>query len=182
MTGRLNLLLRDMRGAAAAEMAMVLPLLIIIMFGSMELGNYFMQEHVVVKQVRNGARFASRLSLSSDYSCPTTIFDADKSEEETGLTPDQQIINVTRTGRVDGSGTARFAEDAEPCGDASAVAVTYRCADSDEFGGIYTALDGDVPVVKVAASYRYDSLFNKLGFDATNLCVTAESEVPVAGL
>ena len=53
-------LARDSRGAAAAEMALVLPLLLVILFGSLELGNYFMNEHTLIKAVRDGARFAGR--------------------------------------------------------------------------------------------------------------------------
>ena len=44
-------------GAAAAEMALVLPILIALMFGSFELGNYFLNQHVVTKAVRDGLRF-----------------------------------------------------------------------------------------------------------------------------
>lgn len=174
MTAYLPLLLGDKRGAAASEMVLVLPFLTILLFGSMELGHYFYQEHVVVKQVRDGARYASRMTLSADYVCPTTIFDDADAETK--------IVNVTRTGRVDGSGQARFPADAVACGDGDVVSVTYRCASSDDYKGIYTGLDGEVPVVKVSASLRYASLFGTLGFNAGNLCLAAESEIPVAGL
>ena len=43
----------DSNGAAAAEMALVMPLLLIIMFGAMELGKFFLDQHVVVKSVRD---------------------------------------------------------------------------------------------------------------------------------
>ena len=54
-------LFRDCRGAAAAEMAMVLPLLLALMFGVTELGRYFWSEHVLLKGVwqcnrRDGGR------------------------------------------------------------------------------------------------------------------------------
>ena len=51
-------LARDVHAAAAAELALVLPLLLIIMFGSFEIGNYFLNEHILVKAVRDGARVA----------------------------------------------------------------------------------------------------------------------------
>jgi hypothetical protein len=69
MMGRLGLLSYDCRGAAAAEMALVLPLLLIILFGSLELGNYFMNEHTLVKAVRDGARFAGRQTFTNYTSC-----------------------------------------------------------------------------------------------------------------
>ena len=36
-------------GAAAVEMALVAPLLLALLFGSVELGKYFLDQHVVVK-------------------------------------------------------------------------------------------------------------------------------------
>jgi hypothetical protein len=37
----------------------------VLMFGSMEMGKYFWDEHLVVKAVRDGARFAARQSFAS---------------------------------------------------------------------------------------------------------------------
>lgn len=65
MTEFLTRLCRNRSGAAAAEMALVTPLLMILMFGSMEMGKYFWDEHLVVKAVRDGARFAARQSFAS---------------------------------------------------------------------------------------------------------------------
>ena len=63
--GRLISLWRDRNGAAAAEMALVAPLLLILMFGSFEVGKFFWDEHLVTKAVRDGARFAARQSFAS---------------------------------------------------------------------------------------------------------------------
>src|SRR5215217_7313983 len=53
----------DVRGSAAAEMALVLPLLLALMFGSLELGDYFLSEHVLLKGVRDGAVYAARQDI-----------------------------------------------------------------------------------------------------------------------
>jgi hypothetical protein len=90
-------LLRSDRATAGAEMALVAPMLIVLMFGSFELGNYFLSEHVVVKAVRDGARYASRMPIAA-YSCPATV----------DSTVNGQIRNVTRTGQVASGGTARL--------------------------------------------------------------------------
>ena len=65
MMVRLARLLANRSGAAAAEMALVTPLLVILMFGSAEIGKFFWDEHLVVKAVRDGARFAARQSFAS---------------------------------------------------------------------------------------------------------------------
>ena len=174
----LRVLLADLTASAGVEMAMVAPLLIILMFGSMELGNYFLDQHAVSKQVHDGARFASRMTLASGFSCPGTVF-AD-------TTADTKIINVTKTGSVDGSATGRFASTFwdDACAPAtSAVTVTLRCVSKTNYGGIYTGLAGNlIPVVKVSADVAYPSLFGALGFNSSALCLRATSEAAVAGL
>ena len=60
----LSRVMRNSSGTAAAEMALVTPLLMALMFGSFELGNYFYTSHIVAKAVRDGARYASRRGFS----------------------------------------------------------------------------------------------------------------------
>src|SRR5215208_1871912 len=88
MTRRGFVMLADRSGSAAAEMALVVPLLLVLMCGSLELGNYFLSEHVVQKAVRDAARFGARLPMTSYPSC--TVPSAGGAE--------QQIRNVARTG------------------------------------------------------------------------------------
>ena len=62
-------LFRQTSGAAAAELALALPLLLVLICGSVELGNYFLDEHRLIKAVRDGARFAARQDLSYFTGC-----------------------------------------------------------------------------------------------------------------
>lgn len=176
--------LRDSGGSAAAEMALVTPLLLAVLFGSVELGNLFMDEHVLEKQLRDGARFASRLEINSAYSCPTTVFkDANATD---------QIINVTKNAAVSGSGNPRWTNYwTRTCpGKAQTVTVSIRCVDKDQIDtddtgntGIYTGLAGTtIPVVKVSGAVKYRSVLSSLGFDATNICLYADSEAAVQGI
>lgn len=161
-------------GTAAAEMAMVLPFLLVLMFGSAELGNYFLDEHGLVKQVRDGARFAARLPLEANYSCPSTV----------NAGAQTLITNVTRTGTVTGTGTGRFGASywARNCaGSAQTLTITVRCVSNDDYDGIYQSLAGDIPVVKVSAAVGYRSVLGSLGLPTANLCLRAESEAPVIG-
>jgi Flp pilus assembly protein TadG len=169
-------LIRNDRGAAAAEMALVVPLVITLMYASMELGNFFLIEHAVTKQVRDGARFASRMTLAEAYNCPGTVF-----EDANYATT---IANVTRTGSVDGSATGRFSASFwNGCGSAaSPITVSIRCVPQDDYAGIYTGLDGAIPVVTVSASVDYPSVFQNFGFTTTGYCMRAKSEAAVAGL
>jgi Flp pilus assembly protein TadG len=161
-------LTRSQSGAAGAEMALVTPLLLLLMFGSFELGNYFYSEHVVTKAVRDGARFASR-SFALDANCSTPPVAVVTNTKE-----------VTRTGQVSG-GTARLAGWT----DATTIAVSLTCTTSGGYvnNGIYKGLSGGIRVVNVTATVPYTSLFATLGLtDGDNLTLNASSEAPVVGI
>lgn len=168
MTGGAVSFLRSQNGTAAAEMALITPLLLTLMFGAFELGNYFYSEHVVVKAVRDGARFASRsFALNADCSTPpVSVVNATKA--------------VTRTGRVTG-GTTRLAGWTND----STVSVTLVCTTTGGYvgNGIYTGLAGGVRVVRVTAAVPYTSLFGVVGLgNGNNLTLNARSEAPVMGI
>lgn len=178
-------LFRNSDAAAAAELALVTPLLLILMFGSFELGNLFLDQHALEKQVRDGARYAARLTISKTYACPGNVF------EDTGYAT--KVINVTKTGAVSGTGSPRWptAYWARTCASGNpTVAVSLRCVNKNQIDtanngvtGIYSSLPGTtIPVVKVSAEVKYRSLLSMIGFNATNVCMTAESEAPVQGL
>lgn len=57
---RLCAFLRDERGSPAAEMALMLPLLMALLFGGMEGGFFFWREHQMVKVAREAARYGAR--------------------------------------------------------------------------------------------------------------------------
>lgn len=151
------------KGAAGAEMVMVMPLLIFIMFGAFEAGNFFWNQQVVGKAVRDGARYAGRRPLT-DFA---------------GCAPSAAVItatqSVTRTGRVSG-GTARIANWTN----AATVTVTGVCS-AGTTGGIYRNNAGGAPVVTVSATVPYDSLFGSLGFTTATLNMRADAQAAVMG-
>ena len=155
------------RATAAAEMALVTPMLIILMFGAFELGNYFLSEHVVVKAVRDGARYAARQSFTN-YTCPGATVDA---------TMTANVQEITRTGKLSG-GTARLPGWTNN----STVTVAISCETvGTTYSGIYNGMT-NIPVVTVSASVPYDSLFNNLGFTSIGLLLNAESQSAVMGI
>jgi Flp pilus assembly protein TadG len=157
--------MRDTRGVAAAEMAMVTPLLMVIMFGIFEAGNFFWNEHIVVKAVRDGARFAGRQSFDA-YSCGGV--------EDAGV--GDAINNLTRTGTTDGTGDLRVSGWA-----ADDVTISVSC-NVDIADGIYKGRANGAPRVTVTATVPYPSLFGALGFDTANLSVSASAQSPVMGI
>ncbi len=180
---RLLPFLRDQRAAAAAEMALVTPFLLALMVGAVELGNLFMDQHALEKQVRNGARYASRLEIDENYACPASVFaDADATAK---------VINVTKNGVVDGTGNPRWTGYwSRACPGADPLTVELRCVnkaqiDVDDTGnsGIYSTLSGStIPIVKVSGAVQYRSVISTIGFNIADVCLKAESELAVQGI
>ena len=155
----------DQRGSAAAEMALVLPLLLALVFMTLEGANFVWNEHKLVMGVRDAARYAGRLDYSS-YTCPNTI----------DATKETQIKNVARTGQVTG-GNARVVGWGSNAND---VTVTLTCASGQ--GGLYGVVGGNAPRVKVVAKVPYPSFVGTtLGFSST-MRMGAVAESPVMGL
>lgn len=166
----LSSILRDTRAAAAAEMALALPMLFALMFTMFEAGNYFLAEHQVLKGVREGARYAARLDLSNFDCSSTSIADS---------TIEDNIQNVTVAGRITG-GTIRVQG-----WDVDDVTVSVSCgADS---GTTYkTGLYKDItqsaaPKVQVSTVLDYQPLMGLLGFGFPAK-LRAQSQAAVMGL
>ena len=153
----------DTRAAAAAEMALVLPMLLVLIFGSVEVGNYFLSEHAVQKGVRDATRYASRLPITAYPGCVPTA------------AAEQNIKRVASTGEPDGT-------EARVAGWTDAVTdVEVTCDTSGTHQGIYTVYpfpDG-VPTITVRAQVPYLSLFGMLGLGDASLTLNAESHAAI---
>lgn len=163
----LFLIRSDNNGAAAAEMALIVPLLSILMFGSFEMGNFFWNEHRVVKAVRDGARFAGRQPFAK-FACGSASL-ADAALET-------QIKNLTRTGTVDGTGAAKVYGWAN-----THVTVSVDCPATALNTGIYSGL-ANAPRVTVSTTIPYRSILQNLGFNTTGLNLRAQAQAAVMGL
>lgn len=163
LVGRLA---RSTEGAAAAEMALVLPLMLVIMIGGMEGGNYMMNEHIVLKAVRDGARFAARQSFSHFSSC--------------AVDPNDQMVADTRkvvmTGLLSG-GTNRIVNWS-----ATTVSVTATCSTTKT--GIYTNMTNGsgAPIVTVSATVPYTPVLGSFGFTGRGKSIYASEQAAVMGI
>jgi Flp pilus assembly protein TadG len=161
---------RNQHGAAGAEMALMLPLLITLMFGTFEMGNYFWSEHKVVKSVRDAARFASRQSaFYTPSSCAAGTVTS-------GVATD--IDNIARYGKL----VVTISDTPKIYGWTTPVTVSLSCPAIGSYVGIYKG-KANVPVVTVTANaVPYPSLFRALGFTSTGLTLNASSQSVVTGI
>jgi Flp pilus assembly protein TadG len=161
----LRKLIKNQYGAAAVEMALVTPFLMLLMFGSFELGKYFWDNHIITKAVRDGARYASRQPFSN--------FDCDAETVAAGVVSNTQ--NLTRTNTLDGTGAVRLGGWTN-----TMIDVEVACDNSGAYTSIYSGMD--VPVVSVTADVPYRSLFGSFGFTDATFQLRARSEAPVMGI
>lgn len=165
----------DRTAAAAAEMALLLPLLVVLMFGGLEAGNYFWNAHKVVKAVRDGSRYAARLPFSI-YSCGgSDRVDAAAVSDAAALT---RIKNVTRTGSPDASKAPMVPNWTN----AQVSVVSLACDTATTKTGIFEDRTDGAYRLRVIASANYLPLFSQLGFSTATIGLRASSESVVMGL
>jgi len=158
--------IRDQRGAAASEFALMVPLMVVLLFAGMEAGYYLFTEHKVIKAVREGSRYAGRLQWSV-YDCANGTIDA---------TAAQNIRDVTRTG-VPGGNVPLV-----PGWDDADVFVTFDC-DATTTTGIFQGNGTDgAPRVTVRTQTDYQSLFNGLVGIDSSAKVGATAQAVVNGI
>lgn len=185
MTRILRLFLSNDAAAAAVEMALVAPLLLILMFGSVELGNYFLDQHELVKAVRDGARFAARQSFTNYGACTGSVptpGTAGSAYENTKLIVQKGVLDST-------------AADLLPNWSSATFAATVSCvasAGGQNMLGIYTSrlggtcngssASGCAQVVTVSATLTYKSILGSYGFTGQGLTLNASSQAAVTGI
>lgn len=168
----------DRRGSVAVEMALVLPLMLILMFGGLEGGYYLWSEHRVLKAVRDGARYAGRQPFDK-FDCTAGTIDPSDTEYT-----EERIQYMTRTGIV--APSTATPPDGDP-GQVngwtanSTVSVTVACNAAPP-AGIYASLPDGAPIVTVSANTAYRSLFLNLGFATSGLGLRATSQAAVMGI
>jgi Flp pilus assembly protein TadG len=167
------------RGAAAVEMALVVPLLCAILIGSVELGNFFYNEHILDKAVRDGARYAARQSFNyygSSSACASP----------TDATMIGDVKALVRTSLLAASaGNDRFPDIQD-----SDISVTASCATSatgtsstENMLGIYKGRPAGAPVVTVSAIVDYAPVIGAaFGFSGVGMKLNASEQAAVQGI
>jgi len=159
---------RDRSGAAGAELALVLPFLLIMLVGAIEVGRLLNDYHIVSKGVRDGARFLAR----QDWSCPSA-------GPATGSITDAARVvaakHLVLTGEVDLAAMAGGSLPASPnandlrvgyWSDSNSITVSVECVAKTNagitggaYGGAYEDTGAFVPTIHVEADVPFNFLF-----------------------
>ena len=151
-------------------MALVAPLLCTILFGSVELGSYYYNEHILRKAVRDGARYAARQSF--------TLYTCSGAPGGTVVADTQALV---RTSLLSG-GTDRFVDIQN--GD---VTLTTSCKTTEGgesmVNGIYKGMATGAPIVEVAATVDYSPVLGTaFGFSGVGFHMRASEQAAVMGI
>ncbi|MDC8754810.1 TadE/TadG family type IV pilus assembly protein [Erythrobacter sp. sf7] len=155
--------IRNSFGTAAAEFALTLPMMLALLFGAMEAGHFFWTQHKIVKSVRDGARFASRLDVTRLCANDAALL--------------TEIRNVTATGQLVTGGTPKV-----PGWQPANVNVAVSCGSFVDTG-IYSDLGERGPLVTVSSgAVRYPSILGGLGYIDSSINLSARSSAAVVGI
>jgi Flp pilus assembly protein TadG len=135
---------RNERGAAGVEMALVLPLLVLLAFGAIEIGRMIWQYQIVTKGVRDGVRYLTRVPVTctapgADGTFASTDEDVAKNLVKSGTKTASTPILAEYASAV-------FEIDVD-CRDAAALGLS---------GGTY------MPVVKMTVEVPFSEWFSTL--------------------
>ncbi len=173
--GRISKMLASLRhrrdGAVLAELALTLPILLLLFGASVELSRAVYQYNVVAKSVQEATRFlARRAEVSASGECPPT-------GDWGGAVTRAQ--NLALTGSLSAAAAYRLPHWTDP----ASVTVTVRCqAAGTMISSLSTNAGTALPIVQVSATVPFNDvgLLGLLGIDS--LQISAEhSELGTGG-
>ncbi|MDP9423504.1 MAG: pilus assembly protein [Pseudomonadota bacterium] len=158
-------------------MALVTPLLLVLMFGSFEVGKYFYDEHKLVKSVRDGARYAARQRFTNFSACTGDVVGPVYTETKM----------IVRKGSLNAN-DPDLLPNWDNAGTIFTVKMNCRTTLTDGSGnyvasGIYAGMAGGAPSVTVTVKLPYKPVIGSaFGFSGLNYSLNASQNAAVGGL
>ena len=162
------------RGSASVEFALVLPILLILLFGGMEAGHFVWTQHKLTEAVRDGARYAARLPITELCDGGTEVMDTQTEDNIRLMTRTGQVADANARPKVPGWTNAHV-EVHPNCG--AYVTTGFYAAYAADFDGA-----GGPVVVVSTRGVPYPSMFNALGIVDPGAQLSAHSISPGIGL
>ncbi len=141
---KLRRLWRARGGIAAVELALILPLFAILLFGTIEVGRMLFDYQAASKSVRDATRYLTRIDpVALGLACPTTINNT--------AAPVIEAKNLALRGTIDTSKPflLPYWTDTDP----NSVSVTVSCVDNTgaTYQGFFTGVQ-QIPNITVTAT------------------------------
>lgn len=174
---------RARQGNAGVEFALILPLLMVLLFGGIEIGRAMHDFHVVNETVRDAARYLSHVPAT----CPAAGVGAGSLQDGPVYTAAQEIDRakaLAMTGSVD---TASPAPDLlgywHYPADAGSVTIRIDCIDNAAatLKGLYDGVTY-IPHVVLTADVPFTFLFGQMVAPSASITITLSHNVASVGL
>jgi Flp pilus assembly protein TadG len=163
---------KNTSGAAAVETILIAPIAIFVLCMAIESGHFLYSEHQVLKGVRDAARYASRLPLST-WNCTASTAEADLPTSNAAWSG---IANVAVYGSVSGGNRPRlWTWSAASSG--NEVQIRYACVAKNT--GIYA---GFAPQIAVIGKPNYPSLLKAMGGFDSDITLFARQQAVGIGI
>ena len=156
---------RSERGAAALEFALIVPILLLVVFGVINFGFLLSQKASLANAVRAGARYGSVNAYTSTHTCKAVVDKVRDSALTIGLTSAQRRNVVVTVSRVSPAGVAT-----QICSGPSGADATVTVAPCQNAAASLTDPDS----LQVSASYPSSVLVPTPGL-GSSLTVSATS-------
>jgi len=144
--GEHNKSMRGRRGQAVVEFALVLPVLLLLVFGAMEFGRAYFDYHLLLTVARQGARTAS-LPARTEADVQNTV---DGLLAQSGLSENcETTITVTDQAGQERTGGLTDAVEGDM------VSVTLTCDFQVVVGSLLPGFSGTVPL-RVSCAFRHE--------------------------
>jgi len=157
---------RHRRGSSGVEFALIVPLLALMLFGTIEVGRAMHDYQLVEKGVRHATRYLSRMALT----CPGGAFAA--SDENAAK-------NLALTGTLsDPAGSGDYL--LKYWTDKNDITITPACIPNTEFQGVYDGF-AEIPHVTVKAEVPINLQFGSWLLGNMTVSVVVQHEEVVFG-
>lgn len=160
IANRVKRLRRRRDGIASVEFAIVLPLMVLMLFGAIEFGRLLVDYQVVNKSVRDAVRYLSRVrdtAITGVCPDPGAIFlwPASKAPQPVADLV-SNAVNLAMTGSIDGSGKNLLGYWVDP----DTIDIWVDCNDNTAgtFSGAYQYSDY-IPELTMMVDVRFPSGF-----------------------
>ena len=143
---------RSQNGVCSVEFVLCLPVIALMLFGTIDIGRLLFDYHAVSKSVRDAARYVARSDAGALFSDLATCT---VNPTTAAGSPTQNARNMTLTGTVDLSGGYIL----KYWTDTSTVTVSSACFDNSAgtYQGFYSG-ETNIPIVSVAAAVSFPLL------------------------
>lgn len=159
-------ILRDTQGTAAAEFAMILPLLIIFLVVVMDFGRLMMDYHAVSKSIRDASRYLGRVGVT----CGAGGGAIDNAADIT------RAKNLALSGSVNTPAAGAYLLPYWT--DPNTISVNITCiVNTGQFSGRYNSL-AFIPSIVVTATVPFSLFFGNIVYSGTPFSFITTTNMP----